>query len=328
MTSHETKPFRIGLLQMRMAKNVQDNIAKACAMLEQAAAQGVEVACLPELFASEYFCQKLDQSFFDLAEPVDGPTIQTLAKIAKKTNMAIVASIFEKAAPGLYYNTAVTIDRDGTPLGHYRKMHIPHDPLFEEKYYFAPGDLGFKAFDTQAGRIGALVCWDQWYPEGARLTAMQGANVLFYPTAIGWHPAEKAEFGDAQVSAWETIQRSHAIANGVYVAVVNRIGHEGGNPLPLQGGGPGRGVTGDISPDSPPPQPSPRPGEGGIEFFGRSFIADPFGRILAQGTYDKEEILTAMVDPKLIETTRRNWPFFRDRRVDAYGSITERWSNQ
>ena len=297
MTSPETKPFRIGLLQMRMAKNVQDNIAKACTMLEQAAAQGVEVACLPELFASEYFCQKLDQSFFDLAEPVDGPTIQTLAKVAKKTNMAIVASIFEKAASGLFYNTAVIIDRDGTPLGHYRKMHIPHDPLFEEKYYFAPGDLGFKAFDTQTGRIGTLVCWDQWYPEGARLTAMQGANVLFYPTAIGWHPAEKAEFGDAQVSAWETIQRSHAIANGVYVAVVNRIGHE-------------------IIKDD------------GIEFFGRSFIADPFGRILAQGTYDKEEILTAIVDPKLIETTRRNWPFFRDRRVDAYGDITKRWSNQ
>jgi N-carbamoylputrescine amidase len=290
------KPFTIGLIQMRCGKDTAANLRHACDMLEQAAAQGVEVACLPELFLSEYFCQKLDASFFDLAEPLDGPTITTLAGVAKKTGMAIVASIYEKAAAGLYYNTAVMLDTDGSTLGHYRKMHIPHDPMFEEKYYFAPGDLGFKAFDTQAGKIGTLICWDQWYPEGARLTAMQGANVLFYPTAIGWHPAEKAEFGEAQVAAWETIQRSHAIANGVYVASVNRIGHEI--------------ITGE-----------------GLEFFGHSFICDPFGRILAMGSHDKEEILTAKVDPALIEYTRRNWPFFRDRRVDAYGSITSRFGS-
>ena len=296
MTLANPPSFRIGLLQMRMGKNAQDNIIKACAMLEKAAGMGVEVACLPELFASEYFCQKLDPSYFDLAEPIDGPTIQTLSKIAKKNNMAVVASIFEKAGPGLHYNTVVMIEKTGATVGHYRKIHIPHDPLFEEKYYFAPGDLGFKTFDTQAGKIGTLICWDQWYPEAARLTAMQGAAIIFYPTAIGWHPAEKAEFGEAQVSAWETIQRSHAIANGVYIAAVNRVGHEV--------------ITGD-----------------GLEFFGHSFICDPFGRILAMSSHDKEEILTAMVDPKLIETTRRNWPFFRDRRVDAYGDISKRFGN-
>ena len=289
------KSFNIGLLQMRMSKSVADNVQRACAMLEKAASQGVEVACLPELFASEYFCQTLDQSYFDLAEAIDGPTVTALSQVAKKTGMAIVASIYEKAAHGLYYNTIVIIENDGATLGRYRKMHIPHDPLFEEKYYFAPGDLGFKSFATKAGNIGTLICWDQWYPEAARLTALQGASVLFYPTAIGWHPAEKAEFGEAQVSAWETMQRAHAIANGVYVASVNRIGHEI--------------IKGE-----------------GIEFFGHSFIADPFGRILAMGSHDKEEILTAMVDPALIEYTRRNWPFFRDRRVDAYGGLTSRWS--
>jgi len=292
--SFQSKPFTIGLIQMRCSSNAKANLDNACAMLEKAAAQGVEVACLPELFLTEYFCQKIDATNFNLAEPIDGPTIQALSVVAQKTGMAIVASIFERATGGLYYNTAVIIEKDGKTVGHYRKMHIPHDPLFEEKYYFAPGDLGFRAFDTSAGKIGTLVCWDQWYPEGARLTAMQGANVLFYPTAIGWHPKEKAEFGTAQVSAWETIQRSHAIANGVYVASVNRIGHEK--------------IIGD-----------------GLEFFGHSFICDPFGRILAMGSHDKEEILTARVDPALIEETRRNWPFFRDRRVDSYGNITKRW---
>ena len=291
-----TSPFTIGLIQMRMGKDPKANLDKACAMLEQAAAKGVQVACLPELFLTEYFCQTITQDNFNLAEPLDGPTIQALSKVAKKTGMAIVSSIYEKAAAGLYYNTAVMIENDGKTVGHYRKMHIPHDPLFEEKYYFAPGDLGFKAFDMKAGKIGTLICWDQWYPEGARLTALQGANVLFYPTAIGWHPAEKAEFGEAQVSAWETIQRSHAIANGVYVASVNRVGHEV--------------IKGD-----------------GIEFFGHSFICDPFGRMLAVGSHDKEEILTAKIDPALIEYTRRNWPFFRDRRVDAYSPITSRFGN-
>jgi len=289
-----TKKFKIGLIQMRCSPKPAESLKKAVSMLEKAAKQGVQVACLPELFLTDYFCQKLDAKTFNLAEPVDGPTTKALGAIAKKTGMVIVSSIFEKAGPGLYYNTAVIIEKTGKVAGTYRKMHIPHDPLFEEKYYFAPGDQGFKSHDTSAGQIGALVCWDQWYPEGARLTALQGAQVLFYPTAIGWHPKEKAEFGEAQVSAWETIQRSHAIANGVYVAAVNRIGHEGDK-------------------------------NGGIEFFGHSFIADPFGRILAMGSHDKEEVLTATVDPALIEETRRNWPFLRDRRVDAYAPITNRW---
>lgn len=293
-TMNNDTPFKIGLIQMACAKDKATNLAKAISMLEDAAKQGVQVACLPELFMTEYFCQKLDPANFDLAEAVDGPTNKALAEVAKKTGMVIVSSIFERAAPGLYYNTAVVIEKTGEIAGIYRKMHIPHDPMFEEKYYFAPGDLGFKAHQTSAGKIGTLVCWDQWYPEGARLTALQGASVLFYPTAIGWHPAEKAEFGQSQVEAWETIQRSHAVANGVYVASVNRIGHEV--------------IVGD-----------------GLEFFGHSFIADPFGRILAMGSHDKEEILTATVDPKWSEQTRRWWPFLRDRRVDAYAGITKRF---
>jgi N-carbamoylputrescine amidase len=294
MTGIPSSPFTIGLIQMRCSTNKEESLKKAISMLEEAASKGVQVACLPELFLTDYFCQGLDTQRFDLAEPYDGETTQALAKVAKKTGMAIVNSIFERAAAGLYYNTAVIIEKTGEIAGIYRKMHIPHDPLFEEKYYFAPGDLGFKAFDLEAGNIGTLICWDQWYPEGARLTAMQGANVLFYPTAIGWQPYEKAEFGEAQVSAWETIQRSHAIANGVYVASVNRIGHEGDK-------------------------------KAGIEFWGHSFICDPFGRILAMGSHDKEEILTATVDPKWSEQTRRWWPFLRDRRVDAYGAITKRF---
>ncbi len=281
---------------MRCSSVKEESLKKAISMLEEAASKGVQVACLPELFLTDYFCQRLDTAIFDLAEPFDGPTTQALAKLAKKTGMAIVNSIFERAAAGLYYNTAVIIDKTGEIAGIYRKMHIPHDPLFEEKYYFAPGDLGFKAFDLSVGKIGTLICWDQWYPEGARLTAMQGANVLFYPTAIGWQPYEKAEFGESQVNAWETIQRSHAIANGVYVASVNRIGHEG-------------------------------PKDGGIEFWGHSFICDPYGRMLAVGSHDKEEILMAQVDPKWSEQTRRWWPFFRDRRVDAYGAITKRFGS-
>lgn len=290
------KPFKLALIQMRCSPDPAQSLAQADKLLRKAAADGAKVACLPELFLTDYFCQKLDISKFDLAETIPGKTSNALGKIAKETGMVIVGSIYEKAAAGLHYNTATVTDSDGRLAGIYRKMHIPHDPLFEEKYYFAQGDLGFKAHDTSVGKLGALVCWDQWYPEGARLTAMQGAEILFYPTAIGWHPAEKAEFGEAQVSAWETIQRSHAIANGVFVASVNRVGLE---------------ITvGD-----------------GIEFFGHSFIADPFGRILAMGSHDKEEIITATIDPKLVEETRRNWPFFRDRRVDAYGGITNRWNS-
>lgn len=288
------KPFTLGLIQMAYPGSPKASLEKACAMLGDAAAKGVNVACLPELFLTDYFCQRIDPKIFDLAEAVDGPTNQALAKLAKKTGMVIVSSIFEKAAAGLYYNTAVVIEKDGSVKGTYRKMHIPHDPLFEEKYYFAPGDQGFKAHATGFGNIGTLICWDQWYPEAARLTAMQGAELLVYPTAIGWHPKEKAEFGAAQVSAWETSMRAHAVANGVYVAATNRIGHEK--------------TTGD-----------------GLEFFGHSFICDPFGRMLAVAGHDKEEIVTAKIDPALIEETRRNWPFFRDRRVDAYGDLTSRW---
>jgi N-carbamoylputrescine amidase len=291
-----TKPFTIALLQMKYAGTPKAQLKKACEMLEKAAKKGADVACLPELFLTDYFCQKLDPANFNLAEPLDGPTVKTLQATAKKTKMVIVGSIFEKAAAGLYYNTVVIIEKTGKTVGVYRKMHIPHDPLFEEKYYFAPGDLGFKAHDTSAGKLGALICWDQWYPEGARLTAMQGANVLFYPTAIGWHPKEKKEFGEAQVSAWETIQRSHAIANGVYVAAVNRVGLEK--------------TVGD-----------------GLEFFGHSFICDPFGRMLAVASHDKEEIIMAKIDPAWGEQTRRWWPFFRDRRVDAYGDITKRFGS-
>lgn len=288
------EPFKLALIQMQCSANPAESLAKAEKMLRQAAKEGAKIACLPELFLTDYFCQKLDISKFDLAEPIPGPTSNALGKIAKETGMVIIGSIYEKAAAGLHYNTATITDKDGKLVGTYRKMHIPHDPLFEEKYYFAPGDLGFKAHDTALGKIGALVCWDQWYPEGARLTAMQGAEILFYPTAIGWHPAEKSEFGKSQVEAWETIQRAHAIANGVFVAAVNRVGHE---------------VTvGD-----------------GLEFFGHSFISDPFGRILAMGSHDKEEIVTAAIDPGLVEKTRRWWPFFRDRRVDAYGGLTSRW---
>jgi len=291
-----TKPYIIAALQMQYAGTPKASLDKACFMLEDAAQKGAQVACLPELFLTDYFCQKLDAKNFDLAEPVDGATTQAFQKIAKKTGMIIVNSIFEKAASGLYYNTVVVIEKDGSIAGIYRKMHIPHDPLFEEKYYFTPGDLGFKAHNTSVGKLGTLICWDQWYPEGARLTAMQGADVLFYPTAIGWHPSEKKEWGESQVDSWETIQRSHAIANGVYVCAVNRIGHEGEK-------------------------------DGGIEFFGHSFICDPYGRIVALGSHDKEEVLLATVDPAMIEHKRRNWPFFRDRRVDAYGDITKRFGN-
>ncbi|MEZ5690765.1 MAG: carbon-nitrogen hydrolase [Rickettsiales bacterium] len=288
------KSFKVSLIQMRCSSDIDKSMDKAEQMLRQAASDGAKIACLPELFLSDYFCQKLDISKFDIAEPIPGKTSERLGKIARETKMVIVGSIFEKAAAGLYYNSATITDINGKLAGKYRKSHIPHDPLFEEKYYFAQGDTGFKAHDTALCRVGTLICWDQWYPEGARLTAMQGAEILFYPTAIGWHPAEKEEFGKSQIEAWETIQRSHAIANGVFVASVNRVGHE---------------VTvGD-----------------GLEFFGHSFIADPFGRILAMGSNDKEEIVSADIDLSLIEQTRRNWPFFRDRRIDLYGGITSRW---
>jgi N-carbamoylputrescine amidase len=288
------RTFTVGLIQMRCSVDTADNLNRACAFLRQASERGAQVACVPELFRSQYFCQVEDATRFDLAEPIPGPTTAALSEVAKATGMVVIGSIFERRAAGVYHNTAVVLDADGTLIGRYRKMHIPDDPLYYEKYYFAPGDLGFQTFDTSCAIIGTLVCWDQWYPEAARLTALQGAEILFYPTAIGWHPAEKAEFGAAQTSAWEIMQRSHAIANGVYVAAVNRVGHEG-------------------------------PASGGLEFWGNSFVADPFGRIIARAGSDAEEIVLARCELKLLEETRRNWPFLRDRRIDAYAPITQRF---
>jgi N-carbamoylputrescine amidase len=278
---------------MRCSTDPDDNLRRACELLREAAVRRAQLACLPELFRTQYFCQVEDAARFDLAEPIPGPTTDALAQVARDTNMVVVGSVFERRAAGVYHNTAVVLDADGSLRGRYRKMHIPDDPLYFEKYYFTPGDLGFRTFQTAFARVGTLVCWDQWYPEAARLTALQGAVILCYPTAIGWHPAEKAEFGAAQASAWETIQRSHAIANGVYVAAVNRIGHEG-------------------------------PAGGGLDFWGRSFVADPFGRLIAQAGEENEEIVIATCDPRIQEETRRNWPFLRDRRIDAYAPITER----
>jgi N-carbamoylputrescine amidase len=290
----QPRSFTVGLIQMRCSTEAADNLERARSMLCQAAARGARIACLPELFRTQYFCQAEEAARFELAEPIPGPTTEMLAEVARQSEMVVLGSIFERRAPGIYHNTAVVIDADGSLCGRYRKMHIPDDPLYYEKYYFTPGDLGFQAFETSWARVGTLVCWDQWYPEAARLTALKGAEILFYPTAIGWHPAEKAEFGTAQASAWEIMQRAHAIANGVYVAAVNRVGHEG-------------------------------PVQGGLEFWGRSFLADPFGRIIACAGSDTEEVLIATCDPKLQEETRRNWPFFRDRRIDAYAPITERF---
>ncbi len=268
--------------------------------IREAARQGAQVICLPELFQTQYFCQREDLNLFDLAEPIPGPATERLGAIARELKVAMVASLFERRAAGVYHNTAAILDADGVLRGKYRKMHIPDDPLYYEKYYFTPGDLGYRAFDTEPGRIGTLVCWDQWYPEGARLTALQGANVLFYPTAIGWHPAEKEEFGHAQHDAWRTIQRSHAIANGVYVGVVNRVGKENGN------------IRGNTASGA------------GLEFWGGSFLCDPFGVVIAEASHDKEEILLGEVDLARIEDVRRNWPFLRDRRIDTYAPITSR----
>jgi N-carbamoylputrescine amidase len=293
--------YKVGLVQMRMGADPELNFVSALTHIREAARLGANIVCLPELFQTQYFCQREDLRLFDLAEAIPGPSTARLADVAREAHVAIVASLFERRAPGLYHNTAVTLNADGAIAGVYRKMHIPDDPLFYEKYYFAPGDLGFQAVETDFGRVGTLVCWDQWYPEAARLTALQGAEVLFYPTAIGWHPAEKAEFGVAQVEAWRTIQRSHAIANGVFVAGVNRVGMEHGDIL-------GNRASGQ-----------------GIEFWGGSFLADPFGRVLAQASHNKEEILIGEIDLGLIEETRRNWPFLRDRRIDAYAPITQRF---
>jgi N-carbamoylputrescine amidase len=303
-----SRKFNVGLVQMRMGADPEANFAAAIERIREAARLGANVVCLPELFRTQYFCQREDLRLFDLAEPIPGPSTARLSEVARELRVAIIASLFERRAPGLYHNTAVTLNADGAIASVYRKMHIPDDPLFYEKYYFAPGDLGFQAVNLAFGRVGTLVCWDQWYPEAARLTALQGAEALFYPTAIGWHPAEKAEFGAAQVEAWQTIQRSHAIANGVFVASVNRVGLEQGDFKLEQGGVSGNRATG-----------------AGIEFWGGSFLADPFGRIIAKASQDAEEILVGEIDLGLIEETRRNWPFLRDRRIDAYEPITRRF---
>jgi N-carbamoylputrescine amidase len=279
---------------MSMTSDPDKNLRHAIERVREAAGRGAQIVCLPELFQTQYFCQREDHSLFDLAEPIPGPTTEKLAAAARGNGVVLIASLFEKRAAGVYHNTAAIFDSDGSLRGLYRKMHIPDDPLYYEKFYFTPGDLGFKSFDTSVGAVGVLVCWDQWYPEGARATAMQGAAVLFYPTAIGWHVHEKAEFGAAQLDAWRTIQRAHAIANGVYVAVANRVGFEG-------------------------------PAGSQLEFWGNSFVADPFGQVIAQGSADSEEILISEIDPRRSEEIRRNWPFFRDRRIDAYAPILNRW---
>jgi len=286
---------RLGLLQAQCSPDPAANLKKNLEMTERAARQGAQIICTQELFRSQYFCQEENHDHFKLAEPIPGPSTAAFQKIAKKHRVVIIASLFEKRASGVYHNTAAVIDADGKLLGIYRKMHIPDDPLYYEKFYFTPGDLGFKAWQTKFGKIGVLVCWDQWYPEGARLTAMQGAEILFYPTAIGWHPKEKAEYGSKQHGAWELIQRSHAVANGCYVAVPNRVGVE-----------------------------KPAGGDG-IEFWGQSFVAGTSGEILAKASHNKDEILIVPVDVKKVDVTRTHWPFLRDRRIDAYADLTKRF---
>jgi len=293
-------PFTIGIIQDHAGPDAVENRARAERLVRSAAARGAQIICLKELYQVPYFCKAQHPDRFDLAEPIPGPSTSGMQALARELAVVIIVPVFERQAPGVYRNSAAIIDADGALLGVYRKMHIPDDPLFYEKYYFAPGEGaqegtgGFQVWNTRYATIGVLICWDQWYPEAARITSLLGAQVLFFPTAIGWHPAEKDEWGAAQVDAWRTMQRAHAIANGVYVASPNRIGHED------------------------------EPGTDGIRFFGQSFIADPFGRYLAEAGED-EAILIAHCDPALIETVRRNWPFLRDRRVDAYGGILSRY---
>jgi N-carbamoylputrescine amidase len=292
--------FTVGLVQMKCTTNKEENLTRATDKIREAAKREAQIISLHELFAGEYFCRTEDAALFDLAEPVPGPTTERLANVAKELKVALLASVFERRAAGVYHNTCAVLDADGSYLGKYRKMHIPDDPLYYEKFYFTPGDLGFLNFDTKYARVGVQICWDQWYPEGSRLTAMKGAQVIFYPTSIGWHPHEKGEVGAAQLDSWKTIQRAHAVANGIYVAVVNRVGYEG----------------------------KPEKGDAGLEFWGNSFVADPSGQVMAEAGQEKEEILVVECDPARSEETRRNWPFFRDRRIDAFGGLLERWSDE
>jgi N-carbamoylputrescine amidase len=289
--------FTIGLVQMKSTMDTEENLSHAIDKIREAAKRGAQIISLHELFRSEYFCRTENPDLFNLAEPVPGPATDKLSQIAKECRAALVVSLFERRAAGIYHNTCAVLDADGTFLGKYRKNHIPDDPLYYEKFYFTPGDLGFPNFDTKYARIGVQICWDQWYPEGSRITALSGAQVIFYPTSIGWHPHEKAQAGEAQLDAWKTIQRSHAIANGVYAAVVNRVGFEGGMDK----------------------------GDSGLEFWGNSFVADPFGEVISQAPRDREEILVVECEPAKCEDTRRNWPFLRDRRIDTYQPILKRW---
>ncbi|MBL9137831.1 MAG: carbon-nitrogen hydrolase [Verrucomicrobiales bacterium] len=296
-TKRNSSEVVLGLLQHACSEDPKENLGKCLDAADRAARAGAQILCTQELFRSQYFCQSEDHAQFQLAESIPGPTTEAFCRLAKKRGVVIIASLFEKRSSGLYHNTAAIIDADGTMLGIYRKMHIPDDPLYYEKFYFTPGDLGFRAWKTRFGKIGVLVCWDQWYPEGARLTAMQGAEILFYPTAIGWHPKEKSEYGERQHGAWELIQRSHAVANGCYVAVANRVGLE-------------RPIGGD-----------------GIEFWGQSFVAGTSGQLLAKGSVDAEENLIVPIDLAKVDVTRTHWPFLRDRRIDAYGDLTRRFSD-
>jgi N-carbamoylputrescine amidase len=290
MPSAPPSRVQIALVQMTCVEAKVPNVEKALARIAEAAAAGAQIVCLQEIFAGLYFCQSEDHRMFAQAEPIPGPTSEALAKAAKQHGVVLIGSLFERRAAGLYHNTAVVFDADGSQVGMYRKMHIPDDPLYYEKFYFTPGDLGFRSFDTRFGRIGVCVCWDQWYPEAARLTAMTGAQMLFYPTAIGWHPSEKAEYGASQHSAWETMMRSHAIANGVFVAAPNRTGKEGN-----------------------------------IEFWGASFVSDPNGNLLARASHDREETLIVECNLDQVDVVRTHWPFLRDRRIDAYSDLTKRF---
>ena len=293
------KKFTIGLIQLAFSEDTKENLNNAISWIGKAAKDGAQVICLPELFRSQYFCQTEDINNFNIAETIPGPATNTISQVARKNKVSVIVPLFEKRTSGVYHNSLVVIDCDGKILGTYRKMHIPDDPGFYEKFYFAPGDLGYKNFNTSFGKIGTLICWDQWYPEAARLTALQGAAVLFYPTAIGWHPYEKEEHGKAQYESWMTVQKGHAVANGVYVAAVNRIGLEKADENST-----------------------------GIEFWGQSFVCDPQGIIITQASADKEEILLAEIDLDRIEYIRQNWPFLRDRRIDSYGDITKRFLDE
>ena len=284
--------IHVGLIQMSCGPETEENLLKAVEKIRQAAAQGARLVCLQELFRSQYFCQKEEVSFFDLAETIPGPSTTVLSRLARDLKIAIIAPLFERRTAGIYHNTVVVIDADGRLVGKYRKMHIADDPLYYEKFYFTPGDLGFRSHSTRYGQVGVLVCWDQWFPEAARLTALAGAQFLFYPSAIGWLKGESRETNHAQHAAWETIQRGHAVANGVFLAAVNRVGTEGS-----------------------------------LLFWGQSFVCDPLGRLLAKGSSDREEVLVVECDLSEIEETRRNWPFLRDRRIEAYQGLTLRFAD-